>query len=395
MKRAAASALILIAGCFSGYSETDHADDLRVRRAEFTSDIVLSGEVEAARGEFLNVPSLPSRQTAIKWLADDGATVAAGAVVAELDNSALTADLETKRQNAMQAVQELHQREAEWAADLEQKQLDVDKSRAAVEKARLDTAVPREIISGRAYEEKQNALRRADVEYEKAVDLLASRRTAVGAERMNLVLRIEKADREIRIAEQAIDALVLRAPRAGIVVVRDHPWEGRKLQLGDLVWVGFPIAMLPDLDSLRVKASLADVDDGKIAVSMPATITLDGYPSVSFGGRVSAISSVAQESGSSSLRRAFEVIVTLDRLDRERMRPGLSARAVVHRGGQDAVLVAPRSAIEFGAKGARIHLEGGGSKVVRLGECNAQECVVLSGAEEGTRLTRVIAVRRG
>jgi multidrug resistance efflux pump len=267
MIRASACAVLLLlcSSCFSGYSESAPAQDLRVRRGAFQSDVVLSGELEAARGDLLSVPPLPSWQTAIKWIAEDGAAVKANDPVAELDNSALTSDLDSKRQGAMQATQELQQRESEWTADLEQKELEVEKKKADLEKAVLEAKVPRELLSGRAFEEKQNALRRATTEHEKAVDSLRARRTAVSAERQNLLLNIEKTQRAIAIAEEAISALVLRAPRDGIVVVKDHQWEGRKLQSGDPVWVGFPIVLLPDLATMRVNASLADVDDGKVA----------------------------------------------------------------------------------------------------------------------------------
>jgi HlyD family secretion protein len=394
MTRSLALVLLIAsaARCFSGQSAEAPVADLRLRRGDLRTDMVISGEIEAARGDFLNVPSFPSRQTAIKWIVEDGATVAKGDRIAELDNSALTADLESKRQGAMQAVQELQQREAEWAADVQQKQLDVATRHAAVEKARIEALVPRDIISGRAWEEKQSALRRATVEYEKAADVLASRRIAIDADRRNLQLQIAKADREITIAEDAIAELVLRAPGPGIVVIRDHPWEGRKLQVGDLVWVGFPIAMLPDLTSLQVKASLADVDDGKIARSMPVTVTLDGFPGLSFRGRIASISAVAQESGRTSLRRAFDVVVTLDDLDAARMRPGLSARVVVHRGIQKNVLLAPRTAIDFSGRKPRLHLVDGEEKEIVLGHCNAQDCVVVSGAGENARLARVVDI---
>jgi multidrug resistance efflux pump len=110
--------------------------------------------------------------------------------------------------------------------------------------------------------------------------------------------------------------------------------KGASCSIGDPVFIGLPIAMLPDATSLRVKAVLADVDDGKIAPGMRASITLDGYPDVVYTGRVAAISAVAQESKRQSLRRQFDVIVALDRLDEQRMRPGLSARIVVRREAQ-------------------------------------------------------------
>ena len=376
-------------GCLSGYSDDAAGEQLRVRRGAFLSEVVLSGELEAARGDLLSVPPLPSWQTAIKWIAEDGAAVKANEPVAELDNSALTTDLDSKRQAAMQATQELQQKESEWKADLEQKELEVEKKKSDLDKAVLEAKLPKELLSGRAFEEKQTALRRTATEHEKAVDTLRARRTAIASERQNLLLEIDKTQREIFIAERAIEALVLRAPRDGIVVVKDHQWEGRKLQSGDPVWVGFPIALLPDLSSMRVNAALADVDDGKIAVGMPVTVTLDGYPDTKFAGRVAAISAVAQESRRASLRRHFEVLIALDRLDPSRMRPGLSARIVVRREHRPSALLVPRAALDFAGKKPRARV-GEELKDVQLGPCNALDCVVLGGLEEGTRLEPVV-----
>ena len=381
--------LLPLNGCLSGYSDDAAGEQLRVRRGAFLSEVVLSGELEAARGDLLSVPPLPSWQTAIKWIAEDGAAVKANEPVAELDNSALTTDLDSKRQAAMQATQELQQKESEWKADLEQKELEVEKKKSDLDKAVLEAKLPKELLSGRAFEEKQTALRRTATEHEKAVDTLRARRTAIASERQNLLLEIDKTQREIFIAERAIEALVLRAPRDGIVVVKDHQWEGRKLQSGDPVWVGFPIALLPDLSSMRVNAALADVDDGKIAVGMPVTVTLDGYPDTKFAGRVAAISAVAQESRRASLRRHFEVLIALDRLDPSRMRPGLSARIVVRREHRPSALLVPRAALDFAGKKPRARV-GEELKDVQLGPCNALDCVVLGGLEEGTRLQPVV-----
>lgn len=395
MKRADLCALLasaLLTGCLSGYSDTPPPGELRVRKGELASDLVLSGELEAARGESLNVPPLPSWQTAIKWIAEDGSTVKAGEPAVELDNTSLTADLESKRQTLTQALQELQQNEAQWAADLEQKQLEAEKAKSEMEKAKLDVVVPRELLSSKSYEEKQTALRRTTVAWEKAVDVLSSRRTAIAAERRNLELRIEKAQRDISTAERAIEELVLRAPRDGIIVIRDIPWEGRKMQTGDTVFVGMAIAMLPDLATLRVKAGLADVDDGKIAAGMPVTITLDAFPQVQYRGRISAISAVAQESRRQSLRRQFEVLIALDKLDSERMRPGLSARVIVDRGKNAQTLLAPRAAIDFSGPRPRARLSGGETKEVKLGPCNAQDCVVVEGLTVGEKLEPIVKV---
>jgi multidrug efflux pump subunit AcrA (membrane-fusion protein) len=377
---------VIASGCFSGYRSEADSKSLRVRRGTFASDVVITGELRAARGEELAVPRLPQWQTSIKWIAPDGIETKKGDRIVELDNSTFAANLDAKRQAVAQAEQQLQQKESEWKADTLDKQLDVERKRADYDKAKMEAAMPKEIVAQRDYNDRQIKFKRAEVELAKAVDVLKSQRTSVKSDRDNLLLTLQKSQRDLSIAEKAIDDLILRAPHDGIVVIRDHPWEGRRLQEGDAVFVGFRLAQLPDMTSLQVEADLADVDDGRIGAGMPATIVLDAYPNLAFPGRVTSISAVAQESSRTSLRRIFHVIVALDRLDVSRMRPGLSARVVVHAMRQPNVLLAPRAAIDFSGKKPRAYRADGKMIDVVLGACNAQECVVKSGLNEGETL---------
>jgi multidrug resistance efflux pump len=306
---------LFAASCFSGYRTEADAKALRVHRGTFASDVVLTGELRAARGDEIAVPQLPQWQTTIKWIAPEGTEMKQGDRVVELDNSSFASNLDAKRQAVAQAEQELQQKDAEWTADTLDKQLDVERKRSDYDKTKLDAAIPREIISARDFNDRQMKFKRAEVEYVKAVDVLKSQKMSVKSDRDNLLLSLQKAQRELAIAEHAISELILRAPHGGIVVIRDHPWEGRRFQEGDGVFIGWALAQFPEMASLRVEADLADVDDGRIGEGMPATIVLDAYPGMPFAGRVTSISAVAQESSRTSLRRAFRVMVALDRLD--------------------------------------------------------------------------------
>ena len=385
MRSAPFAAALLLAGCFSGY-DTTPASSPRVRRGTFVNQLVITGELESARGASVSVPPLPNWQTSIKWLAADGVDVKAGERVAELDNTSIATDLDQKKQNETQARQELEQKNAEWAADLRDKTLDVDRKQSDLEKAKLEAAVPKEIVSARDFEDRQTKLKKGLSEYDKSRETLRAQQKAVSSDRANLELKISRAHREVETSLRALDQMVLRAPQDGIVVIRDHPWEGRKLQNGDTVWVGFPIALMPEINSLQVSASLPDVDDGRIAAGMPAVVTVDGYPSLHFPATVASVAAVAQEEARLSMRRKFRVVVKLARVDPSMMRPGLSTRVEIRRELLRGVLIAPRAAIDFSAKQPRARLASGKSVAVTIGSCNAQECVVKSGLDEGVRL---------
>jgi hypothetical protein len=362
----AAAVALLASGCFFGYRDPAAVQAPHVRRGAFVNDIVLTGELNAAEGSTIAMPRLPSWQTSIKWLATDGAEVAEGERVVELDNGPIVSDLDGKRQTVIQAEQQLAQKQAEWAADVAQKELEAERKRVDLDKAKLDAVVPKEIVSLREYEDRQTKLKRAIVEYDKARDLLRSQRLGVRADAANLQLTLARAQRELQESEAAMAALTLRAPRKGLFVMRDSPFfgDGRKLQVGDTVFVGMAIALIPEPSSLRVEAALADVDDGRVRVGMPARVILDAYPSTTYTGRVTEISAVAQESAKLSLRRAFRVIVALDKIEPARMRPGLSARVIIRREERPNALLVARADVA-------------GRKDLKLGPCNAQECVVL------------------
>jgi multidrug resistance efflux pump len=364
------------------------ADDLRVRRAPFVERFVLTGTLEAVEAALLSVPRVPTSQTSIRWMVDDGAVVREGERLVEFDSSSFVGDLEDKRLARDQARSDLEQREAEIAALEAERELAVEQRRIALEKARFEAGVPKEILPLRDWQERQLALRRAEIEHEKSVEDLEAQRRSGREEIAQKRIALEKTSREIRVAEEAISAMTLVAPRDGIAVVEEHPWEGRKLQVGDTVWSGLPVLRIPDLRRMEVQADLSDVDDGRISPGMPAVSVLDAFPDREFPGMVREVGAVAQEAKRRSVRRSFPVRITLEAADPERMRPGMSVRVEVETGRLEGALLAPRAGLDLASDPPRARLAGGGGTAVALGPCNALDCVVDSGLSEGDLLRR-------
>lgn len=380
----------LLAGCLGGARAEGEggsgpADELVVRRGPFRERVLLTGELVAEKGEALIVPRTETFQLQVRWIAEDGVRVKAGDPVIEFDNSSFASEIEEKRLSESDAASQLDRTAAETRTALAEKEFTVEQRRADVEKARIQAAVSKDLLPLAEYQDRQLALRRAEMELAKAEDDLAAYRKSSASEIAVQKITLDRSRREIRNAEVAISALRLKAPRDGMVLAAQHPWEGRKIQEGDSVWVGMTVASLPDLASMVVEASLSDVDDGRIAPGMRVACVLDAYPGVVFPGRVAEITPVAREAARSPLLRYFPVRIVLDRPDPARMRPGMSVRVeVMGPEVRDAVL-APRAGLDLAAEPPRALLEGGGTAPVRIRSCSASDCVV-SGVEPGTRL---------
>jgi multidrug efflux pump subunit AcrA (membrane-fusion protein) len=380
----------LLAGCAGGVraqGETGRAEELLVvHRGSLRTRLLLTGELEAGQAEELVVPRTPSWELQIRWMEEDGMPVKAGQRVVEFDNSSFTSELDEKKLSASEAEKELARMEAEARTSTAEKEFTVQEKRTDLKKAQVVAALPADLLAEREYQERQLAVRRAEVELAKAEEDLAAHRKASAADLEVRRIALEKSRREIRQAEEAIHALTLRAPRDGIMLVADHPWEGRKLREGDSAWVGLKVASLPDLSSMVVEADLSDVDDGRVTPGMEVVCTLDSYPGATYPGRVVDVAAVAQEKPRRPLLRSFPVRIRLDRVDPQRMRPGMSVRVEVLGPEVKNALLAPRRGLDLATGPPRARLADGRTAAVRLGPCTAAECVVEQGVREGERL---------
>ncbi len=378
--------LLTCSGAQADLAGSGPAKDIVVRRGSLMQELVLTGELRAVHADNIVVPRTPSWQVQIRWMEEDGAEVTAGQKVVEFDNSAFAGTLEEDKLALTKTEKELMQHQAQNEAQEAEKVFQLEQRRGELEKAKLDANVPQEFLSLRDYQDRQLALERAQVAFEKAQEDLEAFRKGTREDLAIRRIAREKASRKIRLAEQAIQALTLYAPRGGIFITTELPWEGRKLQEGDTVWAGLTVARIPDLSVMEVEASLSDVDDGKVHVGMQAACTLDAYPDLEFPGIVAEVTPIAQETSPRSLRRALRVTVALERSDPERMRPGMAVRAVVHTHHVPDALLAPRASLILEGNAPRAVLEDGSLVDVQLGPCDALECVVKEGFSVGTRL---------
>lgn len=362
--------------------------ELVVRTGTFQPRLILSGELEAVESAPVIVPRTSVLQLAIRWMERNGAFVSEGQKILELDDSQFQEGLEEARIAESQAVNDLAHAEANAVVELAQLEFDVRRALVQLETAQVAASVPADLRSRREYRERQLELARAELGVDRVKENLRSQREATEMEIEVKRLELEDAREKVKVAEEAIEALTLRAPRDGILIVAQHPIDGRRLQVGDNVWVGLEVMSIPTLKEMKVVAGLSDVDDGEIAGGDRVRCTLDAYPDLTYEGRVAEIAPVAREEREGLTRRAFRVEIPLERSDPERMRPGMSVRVEVLGASIEGALLVPREALDLSSSPPRVRLASGGTREVKLGPCSAFECVAEEGLSEGAVLRR-------
>jgi len=373
-------------GCGGNNGGVSSPTDLRVYRGALAERHLLTGSLEAVEGAEIKVPRTREHRLQIQWLAPDGAMVAEGDTVLEFDNSSFTANLDQQRTALQRSRRTILQTRALGEARLRDAEAGVQRARISLAKAEIDASVPESVRSRYDHKSFELAAAKARTDYEKAVADLRSTTAAVESENRVGDEEYRKVERELTVAEEALKALVLTAPRGGIIVVDEHPWEDRKYQIGDTLFPGWTVLRIPDLDRLRVRAALSDVDDGNLERGMPARCTPDIEPDLHIEGRISEITPIAREQRIFSERRGFDVTVEIGTDYGEVLLvPGMSVLVEVETIAAESLLI-PRSAVDLDSEPPRALLRNGNWSEIEIGECSAQNCVLLGGLDEGARL---------
>jgi len=357
----------------------------KARRADLVDRVLVTGTLAAIQSVELRVPRTNAWELPIRWMAEDGATVKANDRTLEFDTSSFTRTLAEQRLQYLDAV--LSSRALQDVSDLElaQKAFELETNRLILAKAKVQASVPADLLPARTAQERQLELKRAEAAVVKAEKDLVSAKAEGALGRQVKQIELDKAKTKIEDAEKSIRELVLAAPRDGVIVVGEHPWEGRKFQIGDSVQPGWTIVSLPDYGSgMEIRAELSDVDDGRVAVGMTGTCKLDAYPADALPCTVKSMMPVASAKGGKSLRRGFALVLAIDKVDHDRMRPGMAAKVELRRPPLSGAIVVPRGAVVFGSDGkTRARLADGSARDIELGPCDAQICAVTKGIAEG------------
>jgi HlyD family secretion protein len=363
-----------------------------VARRHVEDVFLLSGELAAVRSASIVAPRGDALQ--IRWMVDDGSDVKEGDGVIEFDSARLIQNIEELRLKVRRAENERESRERAVVAEADGKRVAVEKADVEAEKARIDAEVPKDLRPAVEWSKFQAAYTESKAALEKAKLEQQAFRTSSRSD-LEVLRRVEeKARRELEVAEKALAATSIRAPRSGIFVAGNFwqwgPEGPRKLQPGDTVWSNFPVASIPDPTQMEVLAALSEVDHGRIAPGMKARCILDTYPDRVFEGRIEEVGAVAAESGRSfrfsSTRAGFPVRVSLA-VTSPLMRPGLSVRVEVVRAAWPDTLAVPRHALRYEKDQAVVVRKGlTGRSVVRVAGCTPVECAVESGLKEGDRV---------
>ena len=176
-------------------------------------------------------------------------------------------------------------------------------------------------------------------------------------------LELDNADVKVRDLEADLGNAAVAAPVTGVVLLPPEPAGGRRaetIEVGSRVTRGQSMFTLGNLESFIVRASVDEIDVGRVRVGQAVAVTGDAFAGQEMTGRVSAVAAQATAGGlGRSGMPTFAVTVAVSGLDaeqRQRLAVGMSANlSIIAYENAEAIVLPPGA----------IHSEGT-ERVVRV-----------------------------
>jgi multidrug efflux pump subunit AcrA (membrane-fusion protein) len=310
----------------------------RVVRGPLRLTAYATGELRAGRTATLVAPPAGGMLRLVKLLTT-GTLVKSGEVVFEIDPSDQEFALAQAKSELAEAEQQIVKMKADAAVKAAEDQVALLTARYDVRRGELDTAA-NDLIG--AIDAQKNVLtlqearsRLAQLEEDvKERSLTDQAALAVVLEQRN------KAQLATQRAQSIIDSLVVKAPFAGTVSVKENRdaagnfgFFGMVLpeyRQGDTTSAGRAIVDVIEAGRMEVRAKINETDRDNLQTGQIAKVQSDALPGETFTAKVGALSGLASKGNwwEVTAVRQFDVSFTFDNPD-PRLRAGSSVRLII------------------------------------------------------------------
>jgi len=272
--------------------ETVSFETAKVERQRISTSITATGTIEPVTS--VTVGTQVSGIVAHLYV-DYNSIVKKGQVIAELDKTNLTSELNTARANLASAQSTLNYQQANFK--------------------RYQTLFDKGLVSADDYEN-------AKLNYEKAHEA------------------VKTSQQSVNKAETNLGYATITSPIDGVVLSKSVE-EGQTVAASFSTPELFSIAQ--DLTDMRVIADIDEADIGGVKEGQRVTFTVDAFPDDRFEGQVTQ---VRQQATTSSNVVTYEVVISAPNKDLK-LKPGLTANVTIFTLEKNNVLAAPSKALRF------------------------------------------------
>lgn len=296
-----------------------------VQTKALSSPLTATGEIISLDTASISPPSIRGMwQMKVQYLVPENANVKEGDMLVKFDGQQLQtklieqqSELDAEKKNFETERLENEAKAEEFKLALAEAQMNYEKEKRLAEIVDISTNRIEREKQQKEFEIAQAKLAQATQQTEQFAETRQLNEQLAKSKINRLELKLNQTQRDIA-------RLAIRSPKPGLIMYKSDP-EGEKVAVGDTVFMGRTLLTIPSLDKLAVKAQFDEADTAKLSIGSKVKVTLDAYPEVPYAGRIISLGEAYKEKSSTNLTIVFDVEIELERIDAERMRPGMKA----------------------------------------------------------------------
>ena len=359
-----------------------------VLETDFAIEVSGFGEIEAAQSQKIMTPG--RRPMVISWLKPENTYVEQGEIIARFDAQQILKDSREEELEILSLQQDIVKSNAEQS----QAKNDVDSDQVFV-KQEFDFVDRFAIDDLRIYSQLEIIDTLANRDFLEAKDdFLTWKETSIVDQHSSeiAVLDIRKRGMQTKFDQhqQALSSLEVVSPYSGLLVY-EKDRRGEKPAIGQTVFPGRPIALIPNLDNMQATLFVQANDAIDLAEGLSVSIRLDAYPETTFSGKIISVSGFPRSIERGNPVTYFEVTAMLLEQDKTMMQPGRKLSAKINVKTPSKTLVVPLQTLYFEKGSSYVYVKSG-SKFVKRNVSSGRKNLYLVEITKGLKSGDVIAL---
>jgi HlyD family secretion protein len=291
-----------------------------------SSPPALTGEVRSLQAQPIYTPPTGWAPIVLRYYVPDGTEVVAGQVLVRADPRESASRLRSLGSDIAKAEATAGKEIAELEIKVVDAELALVDAEANLQKARIDAALPRELISALDFDRYQGELERTEREFVLKGRELDDARAAVAHRRHDAELETRRMRLEQTFYQTQLAAAEVRAERAGVVLHGIDP-RGLRFEEGSTSFAGLLVGEVVSAGNMAVRAYALETERSHVAVGTEVTIDFDALPGTTVVGKIDAISGAPEPRPVWGDGRYFTIDILLNEgAGKLVLIPGMSAR---------------------------------------------------------------------
>jgi multidrug efflux pump subunit AcrA (membrane-fusion protein) len=379
-------AIYLTYNYFSPSSDEATYLTVKVKKGDFKSEVITSGEAQSTSLKKINGPEnlrkFKLRDIKIQDLVAEGTIVKEGDYVGRLDPTGVNEQIIDARLNLESAQSKFTQQQLDTTLSLKQERNSIKDIRFSMEETKLELK--------QSIYEPPATIKKLEINLEKAERSLKEKlenykikKRQANAKMVEVGTEVSKINKKLQDLLKLLKSFTVYSDGTGMITYV-KTWDGNKKKVGSSISPWDPsIASLPDLNKMESKTYANEVDIRKIKKGLAVKVGFDAFPDVELDGTVTDVANVGEKKRGSDIK-VFQVLIKLNEIN-DNVRPGMTTSNRILTFEKKDVLSIPLEAVFSKDSLTYVYTKSGFSvnkKQITIGDSNNDYVIVTAGLSD-------------